>query len=255
MGYSLKSQRWAGADFWETSAGNVTLESILEQCEVVVIGIDGGGLDDLLGLAVLGRHAETRDWLLWTKAWAHPIALERRKSEAPKYRDFEKDGDLVIVKNIGQDVKQVGDIIMMCEESGLLDRIGVDPIGIGDIIDEIESRELSYINPKAKESDRVVGIPQGWRLSGAIKTMERRVAGTEEGGKRLIHGGQPLMSWCVGNARCEVRGNNLYITKQASGTAKIDPLMASFNAVALMAMNPEGRLKESIYETRGLISI
>ena len=255
MGYSLKSQRWTGVDFWESAKGGVTLESILELSEVVVVGIDGGGLDDLLGLAVLGRHAESRDWLLWIRAWAHPIALERRKSEISKYRDFAKDGDLIIVDDIGQDVEQVGDIIMLCEESGLLDRIGVDPVGIGDIVDEIESRGLENINKKAKESDRIIGIPQGWRLSGAIKTTERRVAGTEEGGKRLIHGNQPLMSWCVGNARCEVKGNNLYITKQASGTAKIDPLMATFNAVALMAMNPAGRTKKSIYEQRGLMSI
>ena len=137
---------------------------------------------------------------------------------------------------------------MKCEDSGLLDRIGVDPVGIGDIVDEIESRELKNINPKSKESDRIIGIPQGWKLSGAIKSTERRVAGTEEGGKRLIHGGQRLMSWCVGNARCDVKGNNLYITKQASGTAKIDPLMATFNAVVLMGMNPEARSKKSIYD-------
>ena len=47
-----------------------------------------------------------------------------------------------------------------------------------------------------------------------------------------------MMAWCVGNARVEQRANSILITKQASGTAKIDPLMATLNAVSLMAMNP-----------------
>ncbi len=231
MGLALKSRGWAGAEFWRDAAGEVTLDLLLEKSEVVVIGIDGGGLDDLLGMAVLGRITETKKWMLWIKAWAHPIALERRKSEASKYRDFQGDGDLVIVEEIGEDIKQVGDIVMRCEQSSLLDRIGVDPVGIGEIIDELQGRGMNH--------DRIVGIPQGWRLSGAIKTMERCVAE-----KSIIHSGSRLMEWCVGNARVEPRGNAIIITKQASGTGKIDPLMASFNAVALMAMNPEPRKKE-----------
>lgn len=239
MGMNLKTQRWAGADFWEAAAGKVTLEVILEKSDVVVVGGDGGGLDDLLGMAVIGRDAVTGDWRLWTRAWAHKIALERRKSEAPRYRDFEKDGDLVIVEEIGQDVEQFADIVMKCEDSGLLDRIGVDPAGIGEIVDElVDKRKIDH--------ERIVGISQGWRMNGAIKTAERKVAE-----KTLIHGGQPLMTWCVGNARVEPRGNAIIITKQASGTGKIDPLMAAFNAVALMAMNPATRTVRSAYNTPG----
>jgi phage terminase large subunit-like protein len=235
MGMNLKTNRWAGADFWEAAAGEVTLDLIIERSEVIVIGIDGGGLDDLLGLAVIGRDAENGGWYLFTRAWCNPIALDRRKSEAARYRDFQNDGDLIIVDEIGQDVRQVGDIVMQCEDAGLLDRIGVDPVGIGDIVDEVQARGI--------EHNRVVGIPQGWRLSGAIKTLERRVAE-----KTVTHGGQALMNWCVGNARVEPRGNAIIITKQASGTGKIDPLMASFNAVALMAMNPEAKRTKSVYE-------
>jgi phage terminase large subunit-like protein len=238
---SIKSQRWAGADFWEAAAGTVTLDSILEKSDVAVIGIDGGGLDDLLGLAVIGRDAENGNWLLFTRAWCHPLALERRKSEAGRYRDFEKDGDLVIVNEIGQDIKEAGDIVRKCEKSGLLDRIGVDQAGIGAIVDEIEAGDEN--GEGAIEHDRIVGIPQGWRLNGAIKTTERKIAE-----KTLIHGGQALMSWCVGNARVEPKGNAISITKQASGTGKIDPLMATFNAVALMAMNPEARTTKSVYD-------
>jgi phage terminase large subunit-like protein len=39
--------------------------------------------------------------------------------------------------------------------------------------------------------------------------------------------------------RVASKGNaNIIITKQASGWAKIDPLMAAFNAIAWMSANP-----------------
>lgn len=88
----------------------------------------------------------------------------------------------------------------------------------------------------------VVGIPQGWQLQGAIKTAERHLAG-----KKLLHGGQALMAWCVGNAKVVAVGNAISITKQASGFAKIDPLMAMFDAVYLMALNPEAKSGPAIY--------
>jgi hypothetical protein len=40
------------------------------------------------------------------------------------------------------------------------------------------------------------------------------------------------------NARVEPKGNAIVITKQASGTEKIHPLMAAFNTVAWMSANP-----------------
>jgi hypothetical protein len=54
------------------------------------------------------------------------------------------------------------------------------------------------------------------------------------------------MAWAVGNAKIEPKGNAVVITKQASGTAKIDPLMAMLDCVALMSANPAAR--GSIYD-------
>lgn len=236
IGLNLRSDRWAGADFWEQQGVEqcLTLESLLERCEVVCGGIDGGGLDDLLGAAVIGREKETRRWLLWTRAWAHPSVLERRKEIAPRLRDFAKTGDLVLVENVGDDVYQVAEIFEQCEASGLLDKIGCDPAGLGGILDAMVEAGVP--------EEKVIGISQGWRMSGAVKTAERKLA---EG--VLVHGGQPMMAWCVGNAKVEPRGNAIVITKQASGTAKIDPLMATFNAVTLMSLNPETAAQPGIY--------
>jgi len=49
------------------------------------------------------------------------------------------------------------------------------------------------------------------------------------------------MNWCVGNAKVKQVGNAKSITKQQSGSAKIDPLIALFNAVSLLSLNPESK--------------
>ncbi|HDS1801220.1 TPA: terminase large subunit [Pseudomonas putida] len=229
IGLALMSDAWVGAEFWEPQAATwLNLEQILERCEVIDVGGDGGGLDDLLGLAVIGREAGTRRWFHWAHAWAHPSVLERRKSEAPRIKDLEAIGDLTIVKRIGDDVEEFAAIVKRINESGLLDKVGLDPAGIGSVLDALADAGV--------EEDKIVGISQGWKLTGAIKTTERKLA---EG--TLLHCGQPLMAWSCGNAKGVPSANAFLITKQASGTAKIDPLMATFNAVSLISLNPEGR--------------
>lgn len=151
---------------------------------------------------------------------------ERRKSEISKLKDFERAGDLTIVKRVGEDVEQVAEYVSRIYEAELLDKIGIDPSEVGQILDALSEAGIP--------DEAVTGVSQGWKLGGAIKTTERKLA---EG--VLLHGGQLLMAWCVGNARVEPKGNAILITKQASGKGKIDPLMATFNAVTLMALNPE----------------
>ncbi|ESN60072.1 TPA: terminase large subunit [Klebsiella pneumoniae] len=231
IGLNLRSDRWAGVDFWEQQAQRVSFEDLLRRSEVITVGIDGGGLDDLLGASAVGRDAKTREWLCWCHAWAHEIAIRRRKSEESRFNDFVKAGDLTIVKRVGQDTEEVAEYVSRIYAAELLDKIGIDPSGVGQILDALIEVGIP--------ADAVVGVSQGWRLGGAIKTTERKLA---EG--ILIHGGQPMMAWCVGNARVEPKGNAILITKQASGKGKIDPLMALFNAVSLMALNPEPAKKD-----------
>ena len=85
----------------------------------------------------------------------------------------------------------------------------------------------------------MIGIPQGWRLSGSIKAVERKLAA-----RTLKHSGSRLMAYAVGSAQAQAKGNAVLITKDISGAGKIDPLMALFDCGALMAMDPKPRRKK-----------
>ena len=231
IGMNLRANRWAGAEYWLQQSKNFTLSKLIDQSDVITAGIDGGGLDDLLGFAVLGRHAKSRKWWLWNHAWCLRIALERRKENAPKYLDFEKEGSLTIVDSVGPDIDQLAQYAKQVYDSGKLDKIGLDPLGLGGLLDGL----LAVGIPQ----EQMIAVAQGYKLAGYIQTTERKLA---EG--NLYHAGQDLMTWCAGNARIVMKGNGMMISKQESGTAKIDPLIATFNAVALMSLNPEQAEKE-----------
>ena len=233
IGLNLRNKRWYGADYWEQQALKVlTLDELIERSEVVTVGGDGGGLDDLLGMAVLGREKKTKRWLLWNHAWCHEKVLEIRSNIAEQLRDYENDGDLTIIERSGDDCNQFGEICGKIYQAGKLDKVGLDPLMIGGLIDGIIDADVP--------EDLIIGVSQGYKLAGYTQTTERKLAAGE-----LLHANQRMMAWCVGNARVEVRGNNALITKQSSGKSKIDPLIATFNAVSLMSMNPESKSKMS----------
>jgi len=235
IGLNLRSDRWSGADFWIVQTDRrLVMEDIFDRSEVITAGIDGGGLDDLLGAGLIGRERRTGNWLHWGKAWAHKSVLARRKTEAPRFRDFESDCDLMIVEQLGEDVDDLTSIMAKVYASGLLEKIGVDPSGVN-FDDELVTAGIP--------AEMLIGISQGWKLGGTIKTVERKLA---EG--TFWHAGRPMMAWCVGNAKVEQRANGILITKQASGTAKIDPLMALLNAAHLMSLNP-GPKGRSFWDT------
>jgi len=229
IGLALHGDRWAGADYWAAAVEkSLTFESLLDRCEVAVAGCDGGGLDDLFGLGVIGRCRETKVWLSWCRAWAHTRVLDRRKDIAENLREFERDGDLVISDDGALPAIQAADYIARIKAAGKLPEkhgVGVDPYAIMDLIDALDERDI--------RDEMIAAIRQGSALSPASWGLEVRLSK-----KTLIHADQGMMTWCVGNARAEQRGNAQLITKQAAGKAKIDPLVGLFNAAMLMSRGP-----------------
>jgi len=240
VGLSLREKAWAGAKYWEVQGReDLTLDEVIDRSRVLVVGIDGGGLDDFLSMAVLGCDAETEEWLHWQRSWVFRDVLKTRKEEAPRYLDFERQHDLVLVTTMQDDIIELGEIVEDLNRSGKLALVGLDPAGVAEIVFELRRRDV--------EESQIVGVSQGWKLTGPIKTLERKLADGS-----FHHGGRPIMAWAVGNAKAQARGNNIEITKQLAGGKKIDPLMALFDAVACMSRNPEPPGPKSIFDREDL---
>ncbi len=230
VGEGLTQDRWIGASHWaKAKIEALDWQGFKEVCEVVVVGIDGGGLDDLLGFSAVGRRKTGSGWISFSRAWAHPITLERRQSIAPILQDLADAGDLVLCQGETQDVIEVAGLCAELNDEGLLpekNAIGLDPYGVAAIIDALIEAGLS--------EEQLASVSQGFKLNGAIKGTERKLFDGS-----LKHADQPMMTWSVSNAKTEPRGNAVVVTKAMSGSGKIDPVMALFSGVMLMSLNPE----------------
>jgi phage terminase large subunit-like protein len=236
VGMSLRSDGWAGAHYWNRGVEDgLTLDAVLDRSEAAVVGIDGGGLDDLLGIAVVGREKDTKTHLAWTHALISPEGLERRKANAGFYEKFQADGDLTVVEELPDDISYVTDIVDKVKGSKKLAGVGVDAIGIGGIVDALAKIGVT------QDNNLLAGVRQGISLMGAIKTVERKLVDGS-----FKHGGQALMTWCAGNARIVPTPTGMRIARDDSGYGKIDPLMALFNASALLATNPAAQKRPDV---------
>jgi len=258
-GIGSRADGWAGAEVWDRGADpSLSRDAILARSEVVTVGLDAGGLDDLLGVGLVGREKKTKRWLGWAHSLISTIGLFRRKANLNEYRKFAAAGDLTVFRfhdrdadeaerdpdvaafladfppnrtiegSLPFDIKWIVDLVDHIQKLGLLAQVGVDAAGIGPIVDALNEIGVT------QDAEKLDAVRQGIGLMGAYKTVERKLAD-----RTFLHCGSDLLKWCTGNAQVVLTPTASRIARDEAGFGKIDPLMALFNAAHLMALNPE----------------
>lgn len=242
IGLRLRRDRWSGAELWQDAAepNGLTLDQLLDRCEVAIAGFDMGGRDDLGGAGVVGREKGTGIWLGWGHAWAQRIALERRKQVAPTLLGFKADGDLTLTDSGDEMVTAMARIAVKVRDSGKMPADGgvaVDAWSIGPLVDALVQAGFDPGDEAMKRAGHIASMRQGVGLSSAIYTLEFKL-----GDGMFRHDGSNMMAWCVSNALVKLRGSALYVDKETSGAGKIDPFVAMLNAVKRMEEGPVASL-------------
>ena len=124
---------------------------------------------------------------------ATAACCNRRLSIASRLEDFAAAGELTIVDDQLDDMSAIVDIVERVKDAGVLSCVALDIEGpYGEFVDALAGIDVT------EASEQIVGIGQGYRLMGAIKTVERKLAnGT------MVHAPSGLMDWCCGNVKIE----------------------------------------------------
>lgn len=225
-GNQPRSERWIGSKYWSEGARPaMTLNDIIATADQCVVAFDGGGLDDLLSMSVLGRNAKTRKWMHWSKVWADSDILTLRKEISEPLAGLVAEGDLTLVNDLEAEAfpaivglcDQLRQAQLLPDEGGF----GMPPDGVSTIVDALIDADFT--------DDDIWGISQGWRMNWAVELTPVKLKNDS-----LRHCDQPHMRWCASEAKTERRGNSLLVTKERSAPALVGPLLALFSSVLLM---------------------
>ena len=206
-----------------------TLDTLISRSEVVVIGVDGGGLDDLFGLAVLGRERETKNWLSWSHAWCHRGVLQRRLCIASRLEDFAAAGELTIVDDKLDDISAIVDIVERVKDAGVLSCVALDIEGpYGEFVDAL----AEHRRHEASGADRRhrPGLPADGRdQDGGAQTCQRHDGSCAERPDGLVL--RQREDRADRHRDPSHQGN--------AGDAKIDPWCALMDAATVMVKHPD----------------
>jgi phage terminase large subunit-like protein len=203
------------------------------------MGLDLSSRDDLSALVILsgnvsdGFDVECRFWL------PRDIIADLERRHGQPYRAWADRGLITLTAGNTIDEDFIEDEIVRLAEERNLQKLLADPW---------HARHLgeSLLNNHGLP---VEWIRQGYAsISEPTKTLRDWIVG-----RKLRHGGHPILKWHAGNAvsRQDPAGN-IKLDKERS-RKKIDGMAALVNAAAGVVVSPEP--EPSVYEGRGLLTI
>jgi phage terminase large subunit-like protein len=233
---SSGDSKFCAPEAWAACAGVPDLAESRE----CYLGLDMSSKVDLTALVAAFPDPEGRgfDLAAWFWTPADGLAL-REKRDGAAYRVWAAAGVLTVCDGGEIDYAAVKARILECSRTWRVKCLGGDPWNVAQLLQELQEAEGMH----------VMAVRQGFAsLSTPTKTLEGLIAG-----RRLRHGGNPLLAWCLLNAVAQKDENsNIRLSKKKSGR-RIDGASALVNAIAVAATG-QGE-DRSVYEERGILIV
>lgn len=217
----------------------------------VYAGLDMSSRNDLTALAYIANKDGI--WHTCVEFFAPEEGLAQRvKRDRAPYDVWAKDGYITLTPGASVDLAFVAARVLALREQMPLHRLSYDRWRIDVLLKELSrlgATEEEIIGTKEKPG-LLKSHGQGFRdMAPAIDIFESELVN-----KKIVHGNNPVLTWCVANARVirDPAGNRKLDKTKATG--RIDGIQALVMAFgATISAGPKD--DSSVYEKRGLLEV
>lgn len=230
--------RWFDLAMWKGCGGEFDTKMLMDRrCYG---GLDMASVDDLASFTLVFEPGEDGILYVLNKSWCPLENLWRRvKKHGVPYDHWMEKGYLIGTEGNAIDDRAIAqEAIAFKKQYPALELIGFDRWGAKEVTRIIEDAGID-----------VVPVGQGY----ASMTAPSKILETHVLNETLRHGDNPVLTWAADNVVISSDpAGNIKPNKEKS-TEKIDPIVSLVIAIAAMQEAQDER--ESVYESRGLITL
>jgi len=212
----IKTSRWLGLDFWDLCKDKVELERLRgRECYG---GLDLSSKIDMTSFCLLFPPDDiNKKWIVLPWFWLPEDNLsDRVEHDKVPYDQWQQQGRLNTTPGNVIDYKFIEEFIIKLADKYDIREIGYDPWNAMQTAVRLEDEGLTMVE-----------VRQGFKsMSPPMKEIEQICMG-----KKIIHGGHPVLRWNVGNVYVKMDENENIRPVKTKGTERIDGLVAMINAM------------------------
>ncbi len=220
--WTEQAVRWIPLDRWDACAGATRWDRLAEQLagDPCFIGLDLSQTIDLTcAMKIFPPHGGRDHWALLPRFYVPEARIaERVRRDRVPYDQWLKSGALQVTEGNVVDYEFVKADLRRDAETFHVVQAGFDPWNAMQVMIDMQNEGLP-----------VERVRQGYlSLSGPSKELERLVLDRD-----IVHGGHPLLRWCVGNVAIETDPAGNIKPSKAKSTERIDGVAALVTGLAL----------------------
>jgi phage terminase large subunit-like protein len=230
--------KWVSDVQWMANA-----EPPLHDAKYYFAGFDPASVEDTTSLTLFGKNSRGT-WDVIPFVWVCREQVNRRdlKGQADfNYKQWERSGHLRVTEGSSQDLEAIANQIDEIAKTYPIKQIAIDPTGTNWIAQRFIHAGLNPVEFKQDIRTQTEPIKELWKLID---------------GKKLRHGGHPVLRWMANNIKTVTDGKENIVFHKGHSDDKIDGMAALANAVgiALPTLAAEQfNTGRSVYEERGLL--